>query len=194
MSLEITQILRRYDGDPAELSRRLIPLVYDTLRAMARARIRKEPTALTLQATALVHDAYLRLFGGRQTWENRRHFFGAAAEAMRRILVEHARHRHRIRHGGDQRRVTLTPAMLAEDPVSHETLMLDEALKRLEAHDPRKALVVKLRYFCGFSIAESAEALEVSHSTVKLDWQYARAWLHRDMAARPAVLPAGDDA
>jgi len=182
MSSEITQILKRYDDDPAELSRRLIPVVYDTLRSMAHARMKKEPRAITLQATALVHEAYLRLLGNQTTWKNRRHFFAAAAEAMRRILIEQARRRRRIRHGGGLRRVVVDPESLILDPNAPDALVLDEALDRLEAHDLRKCLVVKLRYFLGFSIAETADALGVSPTTVKMEWQYARAWLHRALA------------
>jgi RNA polymerase sigma factor (TIGR02999 family) len=179
MSAPITQIHRMYEHDPAELSR-LIPLVYDTLRAMARNQMNREAHR-TLPPTALVHEVYLRLMGRDASWQNRRHFFGAAAEAMRRILIEQARRRGRIKNGGDLERLPIDVERLAMRGESSQLIHLSAAMDRLEAADRRKAMVVKLRYFLGFTISEVAEILDVSPATAKLDWSYARAWLHREL-------------
>lgn len=158
---------------------RLVPLLYDELRALARAHLGRERPDHSLQATALVHEAYLRLLGASQPpWNDRRHFFRAAAEAMRRILIEHARARGRIKRGGNRVRVELRDAHLASEPDLDQLLALDDALRRLEEQDPRAADVVRLRYFAGLSVADTAKALDLSERTVKRDWALARAWLY----------------
>ena len=168
-------------GTPAEL----LPQVYDELRRLARARIGREREGLTLQPTALVHEAYLRLTkdGADKKWDRRGHFFAAAAIAMRRILVERARHHHRIRHGGEQQRVELDQETPAPSPDFADVLAIDQALTRLEKLDPTKAKVVLLRYFAGLTIEETAAAMEISPATVKNEWAFARAWLHDALAS-----------
>lgn len=185
MSGVITDILRRYGDDPEQLGRWLMPRVYDQLLDMARSQMARERRRITLQPTALVHEAYLRLLGTR-SWQNRRHFFGACAEAMRRILIESARRRGRAKRGYGQQPAALGEVALPGENPYDELLALDRALGELESLEPRKALVVKLRYFAGLSIVETAAALEVSPATVKLDWSIAKAWLHRRLG-RPAI-------
>jgi RNA polymerase sigma factor (TIGR02999 family) len=182
------------DGGPGT-SRELLPEVYDELRKLARARLSRERREQTLQPTALVHEAYMRVAGDAQerSWERRGHFFAAAALAMRRILVERARHYQRIKHGAGAERVPLDEAMLRADPALTDLLAVDEALTRLEQTDPRKAQVVTLRYFAGLSIEETADALDLSPATVKNEWAFARAWLYRALdpsAGGPAREPA----
>ena len=160
----------------------LLPLLYDELRALARQRMGKEAQPQTLQATALVHEAYLRLVGDRDPmWQGRAHFFAAAARAMRRILVERARARGRLKRGGDRGRTGLDDVAAIESEPSADLVALDEALDRLQAHDKRKSEVVMLRHFAGLSLEETAAALDVSLATVKSDWTYAKAWLHREL-------------
>ena len=168
-------------GDPRAAAD-LLPLVYAELRELAAARLAGEQPGHTLQPTALVHEAYLRLVGG-QAFDGRGHFFAAAAEAMRRILVEKARRRRRLRHGGHLRRQPLDPDdRAAPEPADPTDLLaVDEALTRLEAVSPRKAGLVKLRYFAGLTLPEAAELLGVSRSTAEADWTYAKAWLKREM-------------
>lgn len=163
-----------------------MPAVYDELRRRAAAVMRRERADHTLQPTALVHEAYIRLVGGSELkWDNRGHFFGAAARAMRRILVERARHHGRIKHGGEMKRVELGESALNQpltnEPEPTNLLALDEVLEKLEQYDKRKADVVMLRYFAGLSIEETAAALGVSPATVKNEWTFARAWLHREV-------------
>jgi RNA polymerase sigma factor (TIGR02999 family) len=183
---EVTQLLHLAKGGDSRAAEELLPLVYDELRRLAHGRMAREGgggAGHTLQATALVHEAYLRLLGpeGQQlNWDGRAHFFGAAARAMRRILVERARARKRIKRGGDRGRVELGDHAAIESEASVDTaLELEEALTELEALDRRKSEVVMLRYFGGLSIEETAAALDVSPATVKNDWAFARAWLHR---------------
>jgi RNA polymerase sigma factor (TIGR02999 family) len=167
-------------GDPSAAAD-LLPLVYDELRKLAADRMAAEPTGQTLDATALVHEAYLRLVGadpGRH-WNGRGHFFAAAAEAMRRILVETARRKGRVKHGGDRRRVDLDAAPPAAGPDPAELFLVDEALNRLAAEDPVAARLVTLRYFAGLSVEEAAEAAGVPRSTAYEHWAYAKAWVHR---------------
>lgn len=180
---DITRILvSMRDRDRREAMERLVPLLYDELRALAQSHLNRERPDHTLQATALVHEAYLRLLGAsRPPWNDRSHFFRAAAEAMRRILVEHARARHRIKRGGDPVRVQLRDSFMGEERDLDELLALDEALRRLDEQDPRAADVVRLRYFAGLSIADTARALEMSERTVKRDWALARAWLFQEL-------------
>jgi RNA polymerase sigma factor (TIGR02999 family) len=169
------------DGGPGTSGDQL-PEVYDELRKLARARLARErQRTQTLQPTALVHEAYLRVAGEGQErrWDRRGHFFAAAALAMRRILVERARHYQRIRHGGGAQRVELDSGILRIDPSLIDLVAVDEALTRLEQTDPRKAQIVSLRYFAGLSIEETAGALDLSPTTVKNEWAFARAWLYK---------------
>ncbi len=171
----------------------LLPLVYDELRKLAAARMAHEPRAgagQTLQPTALVHEAYMRLLGqtgAEVRWQGRGHFFGAAAIAMRRILVERARARNAAKRGGGAKRVALDADQLADEPEGEELLALDDALHALEKADPRKHQVVMLRYFAGLSVEDTAAALDLSPATVKNDWAFARAWLRRHINDGPAV-------
>lgn len=176
----ITKILADLHGaDRAEALDRLFPIVYDELRAIARAQLHHERADHSLQATALVHEVYLRLLGGEHPpWNSRRHFFHAAGEAMRRILIEHARKRGRLKRGGKRVRVELTDANLAANHDPSDVLAFDEAFRRLEEQDPRAAEVVRLRFFAGLSVEETAAALELSPRTVKREWTVARAFLY----------------
>jgi RNA polymerase sigma factor (TIGR02999 family) len=180
---DVTRILSAIEhGDP-QAAGQLLPLVYDELRRLAAQRLAQEKLGQTLQATALVHEAYLRLVGpddGRR-WEGRGHFFAAAAEAMRRILVENARRKRRIKRGGAMQRVELDDPRLATTEPVEELLAVDEALERLECEDPQAAQLVKLRYFTGLSIEDAAEVVGFSRSTAYEHWAYARAWLHRHL-------------
>jgi RNA polymerase sigma factor (TIGR02999 family) len=161
-------------------SAELLPQVYDELRRLARSRIAREPAGLTLQPTALVHEAYLRLAGDGtdRRWDRRGHFFAAAAIAMRRILIERARHYRRIKHGGEQERVELDNESPGLAPAMPDVIAIDQALTRLEQIDPTKARIVLLRYFAGLTIEETADAMDLSPATVKNEWAFARAWLH----------------
>lgn len=182
---QLTLLLAKASDGDASAAEALLPLVYDELRKLAAARMAKEPgggQSYTLEPTALVHEAYLRLVGGADVkWNSRGHFFGAAALAMRRILVERARQRMQVKRGGGMARVALEVESLAVEPPSEELLSLDEALTRLEEVDRRKCEVVMLRYFAGLGIEETAAALNVSPATVKNDWTFARAWLRREV-------------
>jgi len=161
----------------------LLPILYDELRAIARAQLAREKPGATLQATALVHEAWLRLVGEEDPgWSGRAHFFGAAARAMRRILVERARERSREKRGGALERVSFDSGLTFGPEPAEDLVAIDEALEKLKLRDPRKAEVVLLRYFAGLDNEEIARALGVSLTTVKSDWLYARAWLHREIA------------
>ena len=176
---EVTRILTAIEGGDACAADKLLPLVYDQLRAIARQRIAQERAGHTLQATALVHEAYLRLVGRQKVgWANRSHFYLAAAEAMRRILIEHARKRNRIKRGGDHRRAPVSVADLAAAQDSEEIVAVDDAIRRLGEEDAQAAKVVRLRFFAGLSVDETARALDLSPRTVAREWAYARAWLH----------------
>jgi len=167
-------------GDPTAAAE-LLPLVYDELRQLAAARMAAECPGHTLQATALVHEAYLRLVGVErpQEWNGRGHFFAAAAEAMRRILVEGARRKRRAKHGGDLNRVDLDAAQHASGPGPDEVIQIDEAVSQLAAHDPLAARLVSLRYFAGLTVEEAAAAAGIPRSTAYEHWTYAKAWIHR---------------
>jgi len=172
------------DGGPGT-SRELLPEVYDELRKLARARLSRERHQNTLQPTALVHEAYLRVGTENQRWDRRGHFFAAAALAMRRILVERARHYQRLKRGAGAERVDLDSNVASSDPRLTDLVAIDEALTELERTDPRKAQVVSLRYFAGLSIEETAAALDISPATVKNEWKFARAWLYRALESKP---------
>lgn len=176
---DVTQILSRIErGDPSA-AQQLLPLVYEELRKLATARLCVEKPGQTLQATALVHEAYLRLMDGTETegWNSRGHFFGAAAEAMRRILVENARRKKADRHGGGRSRIDLSKVDLAITESPDEILALNEALDKLAESEPRKSQLVKLRFFAGLTNEQAAETLGISPATAYNDWAYARAWL-----------------
>lgn len=172
----IIEELRAGGGDEAR--ERLVPLVYEELRAMARGALRRERPDHSLQATDLVHEAWLRMMAGTApSWEGRRHFFHAAAEAMRRILVEHARARTRVKRGGHRVRVELSGIDLAHEHDLSEVVALDDAFRRLEKEDRQAADVMRLRLFAGLSVEETAKVMDTSERTVKREWAFARAWL-----------------
>lgn len=180
---DVTQILANVDsGDPTAPGE-LLKLLYDELRKLAAAKLVREKPGQTLQATALVHEAYLRLVDGKQAqgWNGQGHFIGAAAEAMRRILVENARRKKRHRHGGEWKRADLQAIEIECVLPDDEVPALNDALLRLEQQDPLKARLVQLRFFAGLTNEEAAEALGVSAATAKRHWRYARAWLHREI-------------
>jgi RNA polymerase sigma factor (TIGR02999 family) len=193
---EVTRILSAIEqGDP-HAAEQLLPLVYDELRQLAAARLSREKPGQTLQATALVHEVYLRLLTSaegsstaQQHWSGRAHFFAAAAEAMRRILVDQARRKLSLRHGGDCQRHAIEDQEIAAPEPSDDLLAVHEALERFQIVDPVAAQIVKLRYFAGMTIPQAADALGMSTSTVDRSWAYARAWLHaalkHDAAAGP---------
>ncbi|HXE51586.1 MAG TPA: sigma-70 family RNA polymerase sigma factor [Tepidisphaeraceae bacterium] len=177
----VTRLLGDIGTGDAHASAALLPLVYQQLRRMARKQMARERPDQTLQATALVHEAYLRLVDQIEVpqWEDRWHFFAAAAEAMRRILVESARRRSRLKRGGPLQRLPLEDVELSFSDPPDDLLALDEALAQLARKHPQKAQLVKLRYFAGLTIEQAARALEISHATAERDWAYARAWLYR---------------
>ena len=182
---EITGVISQLkSGDPIA-AEQLLPLVYEELRKLAAAKLAREPSGQTVQATALVHEAYLRLVGGVQAdkpWDGRGHFFAAAAEAMRRILVDNARRKQRLRHGGDLERVAFEEELDIQAPEPREDLLaLDAALNKLKQVDGTAAELVQLRYFAGLTLAEAAEILDISTRSADRIWAYAKAWLHREM-------------
>ena len=184
---QVTQILQSVGREDPGAANQLLPLVYEELRRLAQKQMANEPPGQTIQATALVHEAYLRLVGDpKLRWESRAHFFAAAARAMRQILLDRARRRRAIKHGGDRARMSLDQIELAYDPTTldeaEQLVALDEALDGLEGVDTRKAQIVMLRYFAGLTIQETAKALNLSRTTVKDEWQFARAWLYSKMA------------
>ena len=196
---DVTRLLNAMDHGDRQAAAELLPVVYDELRRLAAARLANEPSGNTLQATALVHEAYLRLVGpaDEDRWENRGHFFAAAAQAMRRILVEAARRKQRDKHGGELQRVPLDDVQpiapdLAPDvaiDLRHDLAALDAALTRLEAEDEQAARLVEIRHFTGMSVAEAALTLGISPRTADRIWAFARAWLHRELSG-----PASDSA
>jgi RNA polymerase sigma factor (TIGR02999 family) len=182
---DVTAILNAIGENDPNAAEQLLPLVYDELRKLAAAKLAQEKSGQTLQPTALVHEAYLRLVGpaGKRAWGSRGHFFAAAAEAMRRILIENARRKRRQKRGGALRRVELDPAQLSYSPAAEDLLDLNDALDGLAAEDPQAAQFVKLRYFAGLSVEEAAEMVGLSRSAACEHWAYARAWLHRRLRA-----------
>jgi RNA polymerase sigma factor (TIGR02999 family) len=181
---EVTQILNAIAAGDPQAAGQLLPLVYDELRRLAAQKLAQEKPGQTLDATALVHEAYLRLVGpaeGRR-WKDGGHFFAAAAEAIRHILVDNARRKRRAKHGGGRRRVELDDAVPAPPSTDDDLLALDEALTRLAAADPEAASVVQLRYFAGLSVEQAAESLGMSRAAAYRHWTFARAWLLQELA------------
>lgn len=183
----LTILLQKIEQGEASAADQLLPLVYGELRRLAAAKMARESAGLTLQPTALVHEAWLRLGGEAQpAWQNRAHFFGAAAEAMRRILIDRARRRNAQRHGGGQERLNVDDLELAGAADDDRVLAVNAALEKFALIEPAKAELVKLRYFTGLGVEEAAEALNISAPTAKRWWAYARAWLIRELAAEKA--------
>ena len=174
---DVTEILQRIETGDAQATDELMPIVYNQLRRLASRQLDGEAPGQTLQTTALVHEAYLRLVGSDQKWEGKGHFFAAAAEAMRRILVERARSKRRIKHGGQYKRVDLDAAIASTGPVPNEVILVDDLLEALAEKFPVEAQIVKLHYFAGFNISEAGRALGISSSTAHRHWVFARAWL-----------------
>lgn len=182
---EVSQLLQAIESGDAAASEKLLPLVYDELRRLAAQRMHHEPVGMTLQATALVHEAFLRLVGSASSeprWDNRGHFFAAAAEAMRRILVERARRQQRLKHGGEFVRQELNDIPIAAPEIREDLIALDAALTKLAEVDQAAAELVQLRYFAGLTMADAAQALGMAPRTADRTWAYARAWLHREIA------------
>lgn len=181
---DVTHILRAIESGEPKAADELLPLVYDELRKLAAHRMSHEPPGNTLQPTALVHEAWLRLVASdQQTWQNRGHFFGAAAEAMRRILIESARRKRALRHGGNQQRLDIDKLEIAAPTPDEELLAISDALEKFSTLDEDKAKLVKLRYFAGLTIEEAASILGISRATAKRWWTYARAWLYQQVHA-----------
>lgn len=180
---EVTHILSQIESGDPSAAEQLLPRVYEELRRLAASKLAQEKPGQTLQATALVHEAYLRLVDVDKAahWNSRGHFFAAAAEAMRRILVENARRRSRIKHGRDWKRAALDPEATVAPEGSDDLLALDEALARLAVEDPQSADLVKLRYFAGLTTPQAAELLNISPRKADFLWSFARAWLRREM-------------
>lgn len=182
---EITQVLEAIGRGDGCASDELLPLVYAQLRQHASARMARESAGQTLQPTALVHEAWLRMFGdGEQKWQNRAHFFGAASQAMRRILIENARRKSRLKRGGDQLRIDIEQLELAATTPDEKVLLIDEALEKLQEQDPEKARVVVLKFFGGLTNQQVAESMDVAERTVERHWAYAKAWLFQSIRAQ----------
>jgi RNA polymerase sigma factor (TIGR02999 family) len=188
---EVTRILSAIDQGDSHAAEQLLPLIHDELRKLAAQKLAHEKPGQTLQATALVHEAYIRLVDTEKAthWDGRRHFFAAAAEAMRRILVENARRKRSLKHGGDLVRLDLDAVQLFAPKINEDLLALDEALSRLAKKDPVKAELVKLRHFAGLTVKEAAKALGISPTTADRYWAYARAWLHQEITGMGALPP-----
>lgn len=178
----VTQLLVAWANGVESAREELIPLVYDSLRRIARRRLREEYAAHSLQPTALVNEAYLKLVEQEVSWQSRAHFFGVAARLMREILIDYARARQRLKRGGEWQRISLTAAENIAQEQAIDLLQLDEALTRLAAFDPRKSHVVELRFFGGLTLEETAEVLRLSTPTIEREWRAARAWLHTELA------------
>jgi RNA polymerase sigma factor (TIGR02999 family) len=181
---DVTRLLAAAGGGDRAAFDRFYRAVYSDLHRLALSRMRREGNALTLQPTALINETYLRLLPSDNAWENRRHFFAAAAEAMRRILVDHARHRQAQKRGGELERVTLTGLDIALPEPEMDVLIVNEAVEELALERPRLAQLVSLRFFAGLGIDDAAAALDISAATAKRDWAFARAWLHDRIEAR----------
>ena len=181
-SHKITRILDLINKGDIEASQDLFSLVYNELRKMARSQMARESPGHTLQATAFVHEAYIRLMADEGSrFQNKAHFFTAAAEAMRRILIEHARRKNRNKRQGNMQRIDLDETLMIQEPKDEELLVLDEALSRLEKHDKEMSDVLKLRFFVGLTVQETAEMLNIAPRTIDRQWAAARAWLYREM-------------
>jgi RNA polymerase sigma factor (TIGR02999 family) len=181
---DVTRILNNIEKGDAKAAEELLPLVYQELRRLAAAKMANEAPGQTLQPTALVHEAWLRLTGDESVkWDGRGHFFAAAAEAMRRILIDQARRRKAVRHGGGQQRVDIQEIELPGEVMEDDLLAVNDALEKFAKEEPHKAELVKLRYFAGLTIKEAAEVLKISEPTAKRHWAYARAWLYREIGA-----------
>jgi RNA polymerase sigma factor (TIGR02999 family) len=196
---EVTLLLNKLGDGDQNAAAQLVPLVYEELRRMASQYLRRERPGHTLQATALVHEAYIKLAGQRDAqWQNRAHFFGVASELMRRILVDYARAQLRSKRGGKQQKVSLDDMLLVSPDRTDELLVVNDALARLEAMDPRQGRIVELRYFGGLTVDETAEVLHVSSKTVLREWNLAKAWLYGNLKEHHAddarELEAGKDA
>ena len=180
---DVTRIIEAVAAGQASATDDLLPLIYDDLKRIANSKLANESSSHTLQPTALVHEAYMRLVGSKSdTWENRAHFFGAATEAMRRILIDHARRKKRIKRGGDAKKVYLGDITDPEHQDTDELLMLDEAISELELLDKQKADLVKLRFFGGMKLHDAGKLLGISSRSADRYWAYARAWLQRHIA------------
>lgn len=185
---EVTQLLTALTRGDDGAASKLIPAVYDELRRLAGSYMRRERSDHTLQATALVHEAYLKLIEQKAVnWQSRAHFFGIAAQLMRRILIDHARGHTRQKRGGEQKKVSLDEAYIFTEKQADELLAVNDSLDRLEKIDPRQARVVEMRFFGGLSVEEAAEVLGVSPKTVKRDWSVAKAWLYADLKERYGI-------
>jgi len=182
-SHEITRVLREWGDGSREAFDKLLPFVYDELHRQAARYLRRERSDHTLQTTALINEAYLKLIDQREVnWESRTHFFAIAANLMRRILIDHAKTKHRAKRGGDRLQITLDEAaLIAADKKSIDLIALDEALNRLAAKDKQQARIVELRYFSGLGLEEAADVLKISRTTAARDWAMAKAWLHREL-------------
>jgi RNA polymerase sigma factor (TIGR02999 family) len=192
---DVTRILEAVQQGESAAAKDLLPLVYEELRRLARSKMAQQAAGHTLQPTALVHEAWLRLVGSeRNEWHGRSHFFAAAAEAMRHILVDSARRKLRGKHGGGQERVDVDEIDIAAGMDDEKILLVHEALEKLTMKDPIRAEVVKLHYFVGLTHAESAEILQISEKTVRRHWNYARVWLYQTIqsAAEPGSVPSGN--
>lgn len=181
---EVTVILDAIRSGNAKAAQELLPVVYDELRRLAASKLAQQPPHQTLQPTALVHEAYLRMLGnGNHSWQDRQHFFAAAAEAMRHLLVDRARRKAAARHGGGWQRVDLDDVVLAANASDDNVLLVNEALEKLAAHDATCAQLIKLRFFGGLTFPQAAEVMGMSERTAKRSWAYARAWLFREIKA-----------
>jgi RNA polymerase sigma factor (TIGR02999 family) len=184
----VTQLLVDWSKGDRDALDRLVPIVYEELRRQASRYLRRERAGHTLQTTALIHEAYMRLVDQRNVdWQNRAHFFGIAAQLMRRILVDHARSRKRAKRGGSDIRVSLDEATIRATPQDLDIVALNEALERLIEIDPHQGRIVELRFFSGLNVEETAEVLRISPATVKREWRIAKAWLRREMSGEHAL-------
>ncbi len=191
-SAAVTLVLKSAANGDREAASKLLPLLYDELRRLAYARMAKLAPGQTIQPTALVHEAYMRVVGKADPgWKGRGHFFGAVAQAMRDLIVEAARRKASLKRGGDRKRVDVDDADIAIQPPSEDVLTVDEMLKQLEADDPRKGQIVNLRYFVGLTTEETAAALDVSTTTIEREWRYIRVWLRSQLAERGKDLDDG---
>jgi RNA polymerase sigma factor (TIGR02999 family) len=187
---DVTQLLVECREGNRDALDKLMPVVYSELQALARRYLARERPGHTLQATALVHEAYLKLVDQRRVqWQNRAHFFGVAAQMMRRLLIDHARRQKRAKRGSAGTRITLVEGLAASEPIDIDAIALDDALTALERLDPRKGRLVELRFFGGLTVEETAEVMGTSAGTVKRDWQFAKVWLSRHMQAGSSQGP-----